>query len=206
MILDEAVPTWDATRVEHRVVGAPRAATFAAARRLDFLDVPREIPAVRSLFAVRATGERVVAAVRRRPSAPVSGPGAAPDEEPASMRLSDLGGHGEWVGLGEVPDAEIAFGAVGRFWAGETAWRTIDAQDFAAFAEPGYARIGCNLSFRDYGPRTLVSYEARTVATDETARSAFRRYWRLVDPFVGVVMRGTLRLLDRTVDSSSIDG
>lgn len=203
MLLDALVPVWDATRVEHRVVDAPRPVVFAAARELDFLDVPREIPAVRSLFALRATGERVVTAVRRRPSSSASDGSA---DVPATMRLSDLGEHGEWVGLGEVANEEIAFGAVGRFWAGETAWRSIAAREFAEFSEPGYARIGCNLSFRDYGPRTLVSYEARTVATDEAARAAFRRYWRVVDPFVGVVMRGTLRLLDRTVDSSSPDG
>lgn len=189
MRLDDVVPTWDATRIEHRVVGASRDSVFAAARELDFLAVPREIPAVRGLFAIRAAAERAVTVARRRAT------GA--ETVPPTLRLADLGPHGEWVGLGEVPGAEIAFGAVGRFWAGETAWQTIDADGFATFAEPGYARIGCNLSLRDYGPQTLVSYEARTVATDAEARRAFLRYWHVVGPFVGVVMRGTLRLLDR---------
>lgn len=200
MLLDELVPAWDATRIEHCVVDAPRPVVFAAARDVDFLEVPREVPAVRGLFAVRAAGERAVATARRRTPAP-------PTDAP-TMRLSDLGPHGEWVALGERADAEIAFGAVGRFWAGETAWREIDASAFSGFDEPGYARIGCNLSFRDYGRQTLVSYEARTIATDDDARRAFRRYWWVVGPFVGVVMRGTLRLLDRTVtaNSSSNDG
>ena len=198
MLLDELVPTWDATRVEHRVVDAPRPVVFAAAREVDFLDVPREVPAVRGLFAVRAAGERAVATVRR--------PAPAPPSDPSTMRLSDLGAHGEWVGLGERADTEIAFGAVGRFWAGETTWRAIDASAFAGFDEPGCARIGCNLSFREYGHRTLVSYEARTVATDAEARRAFRRYWWVVGPFVGVVMRGTLRLLDRVVAANSSSG
>lgn len=200
MLLDDCVPAWDATRIEHRVVGAPRAVVFAAARDLDFLDVPREVPAVRSLFAARTYAERAVTAVRRRP-------GGAPPVPP-TMRLRDLGEHGDWVGLGEVPDAEIAFGAIGRFWAGETAWLPIEASAFTGFAEPGYARIGCNLSLRDYGTRTLVSYEARTAATDDRARRAFLRYWRVVGPFVGVVMRGTLRLLDHRLpaNSSSNDG
>lgn len=198
MRLDEVVPAWDATRIEHRVIDAPRPAVFAAACDLDFLDVPRQIPAVRLLFGARAAGERAVAAIRRRPP--------AADDEPASMRLGDLGAEGEWVGLGETPDAEIAFGAIGRFWGGETAWRAIAADEFAGFAEPGYARIGCNLSFRDYGPRTLVSYEARTAATDVAARAAFLRYWRVVAPFVGVVMRGTLRVLDRAVADAPTEG
>jgi hypothetical protein len=191
VLIDDVMPEWDATRVEHRVVDAPRPTVFEIARELDFLDVPREIPAVRALFATRAAAERVVATARRR--APV------PPAAPATMRLSDLGPEGEWVALGEVRDVEIAFGAVGRFWAGETAWRSATGVELASFTDPGYARIVCNLSFRDYGPRTLVSYEARTAGTDEAARSAFLRYWRLVDPFVGVVMRGTLRLLDHTV-------
>ncbi len=115
------------------------------------------------------------------------------------MRLENLADQGEWVGLGREDGVEIAFGAVGQFWGGRTEWRAIAAADFAGFAEPGYAKIGCNLSFRDYGDRTLVSYEARTVATDAAARAAFLRYWRVVSPFVGVVMRGTLRLVDHTV-------
>jgi hypothetical protein len=191
MLLDDLLPTWDATRIEHRVVDGARARVFAAALTVDFLDVPREVPAVRSLFALRSAGERVVSAARRTPR--------PPDMAPASMRLEDLVDHGEWVGLGRDDGVEIAFGAVGQFWAGRTEWRTLDAADFATFAEPGFAKIGCNLSFRDYGPRTLVSYEARTLATDAAARAAFLRYWRLVAPFVGVVMRGTLRLVDHTV-------
>lgn len=191
MLLDQLLPTWDATRVEHRVVDGARAQVYATALTVDFLDVPREVPAVRSLFALRSAGERVVSAARRTPR--------PPDMAPVSMRLEDLEDHGEWVGLGRDDGTEIAFGAVGQFWAGRTEWRALDAAEFATFAEPGFAKIGCNLSFRDYGPQTLVSYEARTLATDAAARAAFLRYWRVVSPFVGVVMRGTLRLVDHTV-------
>jgi len=194
VLLDQIVPTWDATRVEHRVVDGARARVYAAALVVDFLDVPREVPAVRSLVALRSAGERVVSAARRTPR--------PPDMAPPSMRLEDLADEGDWVGLGRDDGVEIAFGAVGQFWGGRTEWRTIAAGDFASFAEPGFAKIGANLSFRDYGDRTLVSYEARTVATDAAARAAFLRYWRVVSPFVGVVMRGTLRLLDHTVRDS----
>jgi hypothetical protein len=191
VILDDVMPEWDATRIEHRVVAGPRAEVYPAALALDFLEVPRAVPVVAVLFGVRSAGERLVTAVRRRPRAAAA--------VPATMRLSDLPERGEWARFGDAPPNEIVFGAVGRFWAGETTWLPTDAESFAAFAEPGYARIGCNLSFRDYGSRTLVSYEARTRATDAASRAAFGRYWRVVDPFVGVVMRGTLRLLERTV-------
>jgi hypothetical protein len=43
----------------------------------------------------------------------------------------------------------------------------------------------------------LLSYEARTQATDETASRAFLRYWTLVSPRVGAVMRSLLALIAR---------
>ena len=50
---------------------------------------------------------------------------------------------------------------------------------------------------REYGDtRTLLSYEARTEATDETARRAFLRYWTLVSPGVGIVMRSLLSVIE----------
>ena len=89
---------------------------------------------------------------------------------------------------------------IGRFWGGETAWKEIDASAFTPFDSPGYAKIACILSLRPYGePRTLLSYEARTLATDDSARRAFLRYWRLVSPGVGIVMRSALALIAREV-------
>jgi hypothetical protein len=45
--------------------------------------------------------------------------------------------------------------------------------------------------------RTLVSYEARTRASDVAARQAFWRYWRVASPFVGRVMRAQLAVVER---------
>jgi hypothetical protein len=95
------------------------------------------------------------------------------------------------------PPHEIAFGVVGRFWAGETVWAQIDAADFEAFAEPGFAKIARNFSLRPHGPnRTLVTYECRTLATDETAHRGFKRYWRPLAPFIGLVMGSQLRVIE----------
>jgi hypothetical protein len=103
--------------------------------------------------------ERAVSAVRGQP--------APPQPELESMRLGALPNRGEWVLLGQDLPREIAFGAVGRFWAGETAWEEIAAEDFAGFNRPGLAKIAANFSLRPYGTaRTLLSYECRTQATD----------------------------------------
>jgi hypothetical protein len=185
MLLDGLLPLFDATRVEHRVIAGEVAAVYEATRRADFMRAWRESAVVRVLFALRGAGERVAALARRR--APV------PPPEIESMRLADMPAHRDWVLLGEAPPREIAFGAIGRFWAGETAWEQIDATDFSAFVRPGVGKMGCNFSLRPYGSeRTLVSYEARTHGTDETSRRGFLRYWRPLSPFIGVVMRSQL--------------
>jgi len=191
MLLDDLLPEYDATRIEHRVIDAPIAAAYAATLDADFLRAARENPAVHTLFAVRGAAERMVGSMR--------GVSAAAPPGPDRLRLADLPEEGEWIRLGEDPPQEIAFGVIGRFWDGVTAWERIDTDGFRSFDRPGFARIACNFSLRPYGAgRTLVSYEARTRATDPRSRAAFLRYWRAVAPGVGLVMRAQLAVIDRT--------
>lgn len=179
------MPEYDATRVDHRVIDGERELVYEAVRRADFMRTFNENRAARLLIGARVTAERLAAGVRG------SDPPAM--EAPESMRLADLPAHGEWVLLGEDPPVEICFGVAGRFWAGETVWRESDAAELPGFDEPGWARIFCNFSLRPYGERrTLVSYEARTQATDPESRRGFLRYWRFVSPMAGVVLRGQL--------------
>jgi hypothetical protein len=168
MLIDRLMPSYDAVRAEHRIVPGDIATVYAATSHADFIRAWRESTAVRLLFAARGVAERAISLIasRERREPP----------PPESMRLADMPTHGDWVLLGEDPPHEIAFGVVGRFWAGETVWAQIDAADFEAFAEPGFGKIACNFSLRPYGPdRTLVTYECRTLATDETARRGFMR-------------------------------
>ena len=56
---------------------------------------------------------------------------------------------------------------------------------------------------RPYGEgRSLLTTETRTVTTDPTSRLAFRRYWRVVRPFAGVIMRRWLQLAKRDAEAS----
>jgi len=191
LLIERLLPRPDAVRAEHLLLDGAVDAVYDRVRRADFMRAWRESPAVRALFAARGFGERVMstAAGRARPVEP----------PPETMRLADLGERGEWVLLGEEPPHEIAFGAIGRFWSGETAWEEIEAAQFATFGRPGFARIACDFSLRPYGSgRTLVSYECRTQATDPAARRGFLRYWRPLSPFIGVVLRSQLRVVART--------
>ena len=85
---------------------------------------------------------------------------------------------GGWVLLAERPGEEIVLGLVGKFWRPVIEFADVARADFAAFAEPGYAKTIYDLRVRplDDG-RTLLSGLMRTATTDERARRWFRRYW-----------------------------
>jgi hypothetical protein len=188
--LDYVLPVWDATRVERRVIAAPLVTTYEAVMTTDFLDAVRTNRFVRALFAMRSAAERLVAWIHRRPFS----------EPPAPVRLTlrDMPSQGEWVRLDEDRPREFVFGVVGRFWAGETAWLETDRKRFMYLEQPGLARIGCHVMLSALGDSlTLVEYEARTRTSDPASREQFLRYWMLVSPFVGIVMRSTLRVMER---------
>jgi hypothetical protein len=192
MLLDTLMAEFDATRVEHRVISGARSDVYDAAVHADLVDAMRRSRVVRTLFTLRRAAERVAATVggSQVPSAP----------EPM-LRLAEMPEHGDWVKLGADPPIEFVFGAIGRFWGGETKWEQIESSSFVSFHEPGYAKIAANLSLRPYGEeRTLLSYEARTQATDDAARRAFLRYWALASPGAGVVMRSALAVIAHETD------
>lgn len=191
-LLERLMPEYDAERVERRTIGAPPHVVYDAAIHADFLDAVRQHRGVRGLFALRTALEKLVTALRRR--AWVEPP------PPARLRLKDLPTRGEWILLGADPPREIAFGVIGRFWAGETTWLPIGQADFATFAGPGFAKIACALLLHELPDgSTLLSYAVRTRATDERSRRAFRRYWRLTSVFIGIVMRSFLAVVARDV-------
>ena len=190
MLIDRALPRFDLTRVEHVVVEADPETTYAAVRRMDFMKV--HSPLMDAAMWVRGVPDKVARATGRR-SEP-------PQELPSLTFDGMLVGEGAlpgWMSLGEDPPREIAFGAIGKFWQLDISWlepMPAMPEEFAAFEEPGWGKIGANLSVRPYGDgRSLLSYEARTAMTDAASRTKFARYWTIVSPFVGVIMRAALR-------------
>lgn len=189
MLLDDLMPEFDATRIEHRVIVGSRPEVYDAAIHADLVDAMRRSRAVRGLFALRGTVERVAATIGRGRTVSVGEP---------VLRLAGMAQHGSWVKLGADPPNEFVFGVIGRFWGGVTKWEEIESSAFPTYQRPGHAKIAANLSLRAYGDkRTLLSYEARTQATDAAARRAFLRYWALASPGAGLVMRSALAVIAR---------
>ncbi|MCZ7528456.1 MAG: hypothetical protein M5U14_20050 [Acidimicrobiia bacterium] len=172
----------------HRLVDAGPDATYRAIHAADLLGDR----VVRGLFAARELPDRVVARLRGEPLEPV----------PRRFTLDDVAALEGWTLLGEEPGVEIVLGSVGRFWERDYGWVEVPAEEWATFAEPGYAKTVAGLSIRPYGDhRTLVSYESRTTTTDEEARRRFRRYWWLLRPFLGIVMSRALDAIRREAES-----
>jgi hypothetical protein len=193
MLIDEVLPSFDVTRVDTIVVAAPAEEVYRTALALDLVQVVRDDPRVRVLFALRGIPDRVMHLLGKRPAAPA----------PEAMRLGDLPLEGEWIRLGEDPGHEIVFGAVGRFWKGPIQWQQSTPETFASADTPGSARIAASLAVHPYSQdRVLLTYEARTAATDHQARRGVQRYWRVLSPFVGLVMRGVLRATRRRAETS----
>jgi hypothetical protein len=187
MLIESAMPKFDTVIAEHVVVAADPTTTFDAARMLDLMTI--RTPLVTASMWVRGLPLRVFGKAT-----------------PPVLRLvidEGLGLRG-WLLIGERADREIAFGAVGRFWQPIIEWRDVALADFADFCEPGWGKIAANFSVLPYGEHsTLLSYECRTVTTDPESRRCFLRYWWLIRPFVGHIMRATLKKIKADAEAAS---
>jgi hypothetical protein len=187
MLIESVMPTFDTVIAQHIVVAADPSTTFEAARAVDLLSV--RSPLVTSSMWIRGLPVRIFGTAT-----------------PPVLRLvigEGLGLRG-WLLLGERADREIAFGAVGRFWQPVIEWRDVPLTEFASFAEPGWGKIAANFSVLPYGEcSTLLSYECRTVTTDPESRRRFLRYWWLIRPFVGHIMRATINKIKADAEAAT---
>lgn len=187
MLIESAMPKYHVVIAEHLVVAAHPPATFAAARDLDLLTVRTPLLTV-SLW---------LRGLPARWSGRVTPP-------PPRLVIGDDMALPGWVSLGQQPNCEIAFGAVGKFWQPTIEWRDVSPEDFSGFSEFGWGKIAANLSVLPYGESaSLLTYECRTVTTDPDSRRRFLHYWWLIRPFVAHILRATLRQIRTNAEASS---
>jgi hypothetical protein len=192
LLLDGVLPDFRFARLETTAVGASPGMVFDAARDLDLLSV--HSPLFDAVTWVRAMPDKVL--------------GRTPPPLP-SLRVADLfdlatKGEQPWLPLGEAPGRELVFGAVGKVWRPSIEWRWITAEDFAAFDEPGWAKMAASFVVHPYGERrSLLTYEARTACTDPDSTAQFLRYWTLVSAGVGIVLRATLKAVKEAAETGA---
>ncbi|HEX5829805.1 MAG TPA: hypothetical protein VFY16_02415 [Gemmatimonadaceae bacterium] len=156
-------------------VAAPAEITLTAAREIDLY----RSPVIRAIFRARELVMRAHDEGSRRPRAFV-------DEVLA------LG----WGILADVLGREMIFGAVTQPWEGDVEFRPIPPDQFADFAEPGYAKIVWTLAADPLGPHaSMFRTETRVATTDPVSRERFRRYWALTSPGIVLIRRATLPLV-----------
>jgi hypothetical protein len=190
MLIESAMPTYDVVIAEHLVVAAAPPATFTAARELDLLTV--RTPLLTVSMWLRGLPARW------------SGKATPP---PPRLVIGEHMALPGWVLLGQQPNREIAFGAVGKFWHPTIEWRDVSPEDFSGFAESGWGKIAANLSVLPYGESaSLLTYECRTLTTDPGSRRRFLRYWWLIRPFVAHILRATLRQIRTNAEASATLG
>lgn len=188
LLLDEFLPTYDYAVCVSRVFRAPPREVFEAVTNLDLF----QLPLARVLLEARALPGRLVDARARRR-------GPAPAAEPPTFRIRDLPARG-WILLGERPGIELVYGQVGKVWkgAGGMPDHPVTADNFAAFAEPGFAKLGESTLVMPYGAAACVlTAESRVVLTDEDSRRRFRRYWLAAGPFIRLMRPAVMRALAR---------
>jgi hypothetical protein len=181
-LLDRFMPKYDVIERHQVRVDAPAAVTFAAARDMDIYDSPL----VRAIFR----GRELLMFERSRPRVPKS-----LLEETLSIG---------WGVLAEIPDREIVVGAVARPWQGDPGFKALPPDQFAAFDEPGYAKIVWTLSAEPQGDSSsLFRTETRVITTDPRSRAQFRRYWSIFSPGILIIRSATLPLVKADAERRS---
>jgi hypothetical protein len=179
-LLDRFMPDYEVVE-RHRIrIAAPAGVTLAAARDLDLFGQPL----VRAIFKGR---ELLLGAA--------SDDGSRPRGLLASVQ--SLG----WVVLDEVPDREIVVGGATRPWEPNPTFRSIPADEFAMFGDPGYVKIVWTLRADAISSSSSVfRTETRAVATDPSARRRFRRYWSCLSPGIILIRWASLAPLKKEAE------
>jgi hypothetical protein len=177
-LIDELMPRFDEFERHAILVPAPPAVVYSALRRVDLLGSRL----IRWLIFLRSVPAALSRPRQRRPR--------------GALTLDRMLAGG-FVLLGERPGRELALGAVGRFWTPGGERVTLDADGFRAFDRPGYAKVVWDFRLTPDNGATRLSTETRIWCLDAGSRRSFRRYWRVVGPFSGLIRMALLRAVMR---------
>jgi hypothetical protein len=156
--LDRFIPRPDIRERFETTIRAPAELVMEVAGEFDM----QSLPVVRAIFWLREKLTRAAPTAPRRPQGILA-------------ETRSLG----WGLLAEQRGRLVVCGAACQPWLPDVKFTPIAADRFAAYAEPGQVKIAWTLEAEALGAAiTRFAQETRAVATDEEARSRFRRYWR----------------------------
>jgi hypothetical protein len=185
-VLDRLVPSFQAVERHSTTIAASPDQVWAALSQV----TASELRVFRVLMGVRALPGRLARSPRARFDA----------DEPLLGWAVRFG----FSILGEDARRELVVGAIGQPWrlAGGRGMAVAGGQDFAAFDQPGYAKMAANfrLDLIAGGRATRLSTETRVACTDPSSARRFGRYWRLIRPASGAIRRSWLRAIKRRAE------
>jgi len=157
-LLDRFIPHPEVRERFETSVHAPANLVMEVASNFDM----QSLPIVRAIFWLR---EMVMGGGNSEPRAP----------QGILEETKALG----WGVLAEQPGRFVVCGAKCQPWLANVKFWPVASSDFESYAEPGQVKIAWTLEAEALGPAvTRFAQETRAVATDEVARTKFRRYWR----------------------------
>lgn len=179
-VLERFMP-WPDERKRHEItIRAPAGLVLDVARNFDM----QSIPMVRALFWLRA---KMLGA--RMPTA----------RRPAGL-VADMLALG-WGCLAEEPGHFFVAGAACQPWQADVVFSPVAPEQFATYVEPDRVKIAWTLEAEALGPAlTRFATETRVAATDDQARTKFRRYWRIFGIGIVVIRRLLLPALRRQAE------
>ncbi|QQS33619.1 MAG: hypothetical protein IPM50_03275 [Acidobacteriota bacterium] len=156
--LDRFIPQFDVRERFERELHAPADVVMRTAKEFDL----QSIGLIRLIIKVRKFILR-----------------GSPDPPRRPVGLFEESLEMGWGLLDEVPDREIVCGAHCQPWTGDVVFTPIPPEGFFSFDRPDQVKIAWTLEAEPLSSdRTLFIHEVRAVATDESARQKFRKYWR----------------------------
>jgi molybdenum cofactor cytidylyltransferase len=170
-LLDTLLPEYHVRAAYGLNVAAPAATVYRALLETNLADSW----VTRTLMGLRSLGRRA------------DGP----------FRLRDLPRHGAFFRLGEDPPRELVIGVVGRFWAVRGGVCDSDPESFRAPPPAGTAKAAWNFRIEPAPDGSRLTTETRVLCADADSRRSFRRYWRVIGPFSGIIRMEALRLIRR---------
>jgi hypothetical protein len=183
LLIDRQLPRFQARTFSAVVIDAGTERTYQAVRALDPDQVGQTVPFMQLMVRLRDLPARLGRRPRR----------AAP---PAPEALISEQYRQAFLLIDEEPGTEFVIGMIGKFMSpAQMEFRRFDPPQFAGFGEPGYGKVATGFLVLPYGTgRSLLCTETRTATTDPASARQFRRYWAVIGPFAGYIMRHWLTL------------
>jgi hypothetical protein len=104
--------------------------------------------------------------------------------------------------LGRRGENEIAFGLAGRFWRPDLGLtRCGDVSEFAAWAEPGTAKLVISFLVTGDAASVTLTTETRIACFGSAARQKMALYWIAIRPVSGAMRLTMLRAIKRQAEA-----